>query len=265
MHVSAWWIVNKGLTQAVTVFLPPANMSQVGIWSSSVTVIISSRMPRNIFWWILPLRSLTENNCLTRWCCFVSMCSTVCFYHRKQIKLSAIRKRRGLWCQLCLVKQIWCSIITSYIFMHQKEVQPAEMINEDLEVLNKIFLHTGFSKMQLIGEFSRRHVSLWKLQDLLPLILQLEINQPFECLKTEFAKFHILSEENICIHNCLSENSALHNMLNIRRTKICLKSHVKKKNQKSKIIIQVCLMFFWKAALCGAVTVHHCALSNHQE
>lgn len=28
--------------------------------------------------------------------------------------------------------------------MHQKEVQPAEMINEDLEVLNKIFLHTGF-------------------------------------------------------------------------------------------------------------------------
>lgn len=27
--------------------------------------------------------------------------------------------------------------------MHQKEVQPAEMINEDLEVLNKIFLHTG--------------------------------------------------------------------------------------------------------------------------
>lgn len=83
--------------------------------------------------------------------------------------------------------------------------------------------------------------------------------------KTEFAKFSILSEENICIHNCLSENSALHNMLNIRRTKICLKSHVPKKNQKSKIIIQVCVMFFWKAALCGAVTVHHCALSNHQE
>lgn len=262
MHVSAWWIVNKGLTQAVTVFLPPANMSQVGIWSSSVTIIISSRMPRNIFWWILPLRSLTENNYLTRWCCFVSMCSTVCFYHRKQIKLSAIRKRRVLWCQLCLVKQIWCSIITSYIFMHQKEVQPAEMINEDLEVLNKIFLHTGFSKMQLIGEFSRRHVSLWKLQDLLPLILQLDINQPFECRRQSSQSF-TYCQKKISVHTTVWVRILHYTICSTSDGQKSVWNHTWKK--KSKIIIQVCLMFFWKAALCGAVTVHHCALSNHQE
>lgn len=96
MHVSAWWIVNKGLTQAVTVFLPPANMSQVGIWSSSVTVIISSRMPRNIFWWILPLRSLTENNYLKRWCCFVSMCSTVCFLSQETDKVKSNKKKKSV-------------------------------------------------------------------------------------------------------------------------------------------------------------------------
>lgn len=254
---------NKGLTQAVTVFLPPANMSQVGIWSSSVTVIISSRMPRNIFGWILPLRSLTENNYLTRWCCFVSMCSTVCFYHRKQIKLRATRKRRVLWCQLCLVKQIWCSIITSYIFMHQKEVQPAEMINEDLEVLNKIFLHTGFFENAVdwrILKTSRESMKTARSSS---------SNPPTGNQSTFW-----MPEDRVCKVSHIVRRKYLYTQLS--EWEFCTTqyaqhqtdknlSEITREKKKSKIIIQVCLMFFWKAALCGAVTVHHCALSNHQE